>query len=413
MNETSDYDLLIIGGGMVGASLACALAGSGLRIAVVEAVPLRADDQPSYDDRSIALACGTRCIFSGMGLWEGLRDAVTPIRTIHVSDRGHFGITRLRAADYGLEALGYVVENRALGRLFAARLASLDDVALLCPARLESLDIGDRTACAEVEMAGVRHTLRARLVVGADGGRSLVRRLAGVAVREWDYGQNALIANVTPGRGHAHVAYERFTDSGPLAMLPMSGNRCSLVWTVRRGDEAALMALDDEAFLSRLQARFGRRLGVLRRVGRRQVYPLTLVRATGRPPPRLALIGNAAHTLHPIAGQGFNLGLRDVAALAEVLWTAQRRGEDPGGRDVLTRYHQWRHRDQRRVIALTDGLVRLFSNELPPLVMMRNLGLTALQCLPPVKRLLARQFMGLAGRLPRLARGLHLHEGVD
>ncbi len=411
MSGDPHYDVVIIGGGMVGASLACALADSGLRMAVVEAVPLTAASQPSYDDRSIALAYGSRCIFSAMGLWDALRHAVAPIRAIHVSDRGHFGITRLRAADYGLEALGYVVENRELGRLFATRLAAGGDVELFCPARLEGLDFHDRGVTVDVSEAdGRRRELQARLVVGADGGRSVVRRLAAVSTRQWDYGQSALIANVTPGRGHEGMAYERFTDSGPLAMLPMTGNRCSLVWTVRRGAEEALLALDDAAFLARLQCRFGRRLGELRKVGRRQVYPLTLIRAAVPTQPRLALIGNAAHTLHPIAGQGFNLGIRDVAVLAEVLWEAQARGEDIGGAATLARYHQWRREDQRRVIAFTDGLVRLFSNELPPLVVARNLGLTALECLPPLKRLMLRQFMGFAGRQPRLARGLRLGE---
>ncbi len=410
MSETNDYDLLIIGGGMVGASLACALSDSGLRIAIVEAVPLADVHQPSYDDRSIALAYGTRCIFSALGLWDALRDAVTPIRNIHISDRGHFGITRMAAAEYGLEALGYVVENRELGRLFGERLAALPGLDLLCPARLEALEFNAETVVATVESGGQRRGLRARLVVGADGGRSLVRRLAAVPTRHWDYGQSALIANVTPGRGHQHVAYERFTDSGPLAMLPMAGQRCSLVWTVRRGAEQELLALKDDAFLACLQQRFGRRLGELRKVGQRQVYPLTLIRADDPGRARLALIGNAAHTLHPIAGQGFNLGIRDVAVLAEVLWAARAEGDDIGSAATLSRYYQWRRQDQRRVIAFTDGLVRLFSNELPPVVLARNLGLTALECLSPLKRLLMRQFMGLAGRQPRLARGLSLRE---
>lgn len=410
MDMNDNYDLLIIGGGMVGASLACALAGSGLRIAVVEAVPLCADHQPSYDDRSIALAYGTRCIFSAMGLWDALRDVVTPIRSIHVSDRGHFGITRLHAAEYGLEALGYVVENRELGPLFAERLNAQPDLDLLCPMRLEALEFNAETVTATVENNDQQRKLHARLVVGADGGHSLVRRLAAVPTRHWDYGQSALIANVTPAHSHQYVAYERFTDSGPLAMLPMAGNRCSLVWTVRRGGEEALLALNDKDFLARLQQRFGRRLGELRKVGQRQVYPLNLIRAGDPDRTRLALIGNAAHTLHPVAGQGFNLGIRDVAVLAEVLWEEQARGGDIGSTTTLSRYHQWRRDDQRRVIAFTDSLVRLFTNELPPVTLARNLGLAALECLPPLKRLLTRQFMGLAGRQPRLARGLGLGE---
>ena len=406
-----DYDLIIVGGGMVGASLACALGGCGLRIAVVEAVPLRAASQPSYDDRSIALAYGSRRIFSAMGLWEGLAASVTPIRKIHVSDRGHFGMLRMDAARHGYDALGYVVENRELGKLFAARLKALDNVDLLCPAELEGLETDTGRACVQIAMEGGKRQLTARLLVGADGGRSQVRELADIGTRRWDYGQCAVIANVTPGRPHRGVAYERFTDSGPLAMLPMSDNRCSLVWTVNQGEEEALLALDDASFLARLQARFGYRLGELRKTGRRSAYPLALVMAESADTPRLALIGNAAHTLHPVAGQGFNLGIRDVAVLAEVIAQARLAGGDIGAARVLRRYNAWRRADQNRVARLTDGLVRLFSATLPPVVVGRNLGLLVLDRMAPAKRLMMRQAMGLAGRLPRLARGLPIPGG--
>jgi len=407
VTETAfDYDLIIVGGGMVGASLACALGSTALRIAVIEAVPLRASSQPSYDDRSIALAYGSRRIFAAMGLWDELASAVTPIKRIHVSDRGRFGMLRMDAAQYGYGALGYVVENRDLGKLFSARLKKLENVDLLCPCELTALETGTDRACVQVSMEGGKKVLSAQLIIGADGGRSVVRDLAGIATRRWDYGQCAVIANVTPGRPHDNTAFERFTDSGPLAMLPMSENRCSLVWTVNQGQEEALLALDDAEFLARLQERFGYRLGILRKAGRRAAYPLALMMAGPSDIPRLALIGNAAHTLHPVAGQGFNLGIRDVAALAEVISQARHAGGDIGAARVLKRYNSWRRQDQQRVARLTDGLVRLFSTTFPPLVLGRNLGLLALDQLPPVKRLMMRQAMGLAGRLPRLARGL-------
>jgi len=233
-----------------------------------------------------------------------------------------------------------------------------------------------------------------------------VRQLAGIDHTSDDYNQNAVIGNVTPGKDHQNIAYERFTDSGPLALLPMSGGRCSLVWTVDRDNIGTVMEWDDKTFLTQLQQRFGMRLGTLQKVGRRNAYPLALVRTDEHIRPRLALIGNAAHVLHPIAGQGFNLGIRDVAALAQVIVEAK--DDDIGALSVLNQYEQWRKRDQDCVTGLTDGLVRIFSNQITPLVIARNSGLLAMDMIPPVKRMLMRQTMGLAGKLPKLARGIPL-----
>jgi 2-octaprenyl-6-methoxyphenol hydroxylase len=403
-----DFDILVVGGGMVGASLACALARRPLRIGVVESVPFGATAQPSYDDRSIALSYGTRRIFEGMGLWSEIAAAATPIERIHVSDRGHFAAARLRAAAYGFDALGYVVESRDLGRVFASTLAALPQVELICPARVTALEAAPELARVTIEQGAVERSLTARLVVGADGAESSVRRWSGIGAQRAEYGQSALIANLTPERPHRNIAYERFTDSGPLALLPMSDGRCALVWTVRTEQCAAILALDDDVFLARLQERFGGRLGRLRRIGARAAYPLALVRAQAYTAARLALIGNAAHTLHPIAGQGFNLGLRDVAALAEVVCDAAAAGRDVGARAALAHYEEWRRHDQARVLRATDGLVRLFSNDYAPLVAARNAGMLLVDLLPPVKRALMRRAMGLAGRQPRLARGLPL-----
>jgi len=405
-NTAQQFDLLIIGGGMVGASLACALGNQPLRVGVIEAVPFRSESQPSYDDRSIALAYGARKIFEGMGLWQQVEKIVTPIKKIHVSDRGHFGATRMDAAREGYPALGYVVENRDIGQLFAKTLESLPNVELICPAKLQSFTINADDAEVVIERDGEMETLTTKLIVGADGGRSVVRQLAGIDHTSDDYNQNAVIANVTPGKDHQNIAYERFTDSGPLALLPMSEGRCSLVWTVDRDNVDDAMAWDDATFLSQLQQRFGMRLGTLQKVGRRNAYPLALVRAVEHIRPRLALIGNAAHVLHPIAGQGFNLGIRDIAALAQVIVEAKE--QDIGALAVLNQYDAWRKRDQGCVTGLTDGLVRIFSNQITPLVIGRNSGLLAMDMIPPVKRMLMRQTMGLAGKLPKLARGIPL-----
>ena len=398
---------------MVGASLAHALAGGGLRVAVVEPVPLTAAAQPSYDDRAIALAYGTRRILEGLGVWAAIAPHAEPIRRVHVSDRGHFGFTHLDARDEDAEALGYVVTARDLGAALLAPLAERAD--LLCPARVADFVVEADRVRVSIEPAGcdtsvggpsAARSITARLLVAADGGRSAIRERLGIAQRHHAYGHHAVVANVTPSLPHQGVAFERFTETGPLALLPMTQNRCGLVWTARDADLADVLALDDCAFLAALQERFGFRLGRFVAVGRRSHYPLELRLAETQVLDRVAVIGNAAHTVHPIAGQGFNLGIRDVAMLADVLVEAHRAGRDLGGLAVLEGYEAARRRDQRTVALATDALARLFTNPLGPLRVARNLGMTLLDALPPAKHLLARVGMGLAGAQPRLARGL-------
>ena len=405
----SDYDILIIGGGMVGASLACALGSHGLRIGVIEAVPLTASTQPSYDDRTVALAYGSRRIFEGMGVWGDIaRLGATPIEKIHISDRGRFGFTHLSCTDAGLEALGYVVENRVLGAALLARLQSLSDVTWLCPATMESLVFEADSAVVRVRQGDAVSELRARLVAAADGADSVVRAAIGIGYTRTEYGQSAVVTTVTIGQPHNNTAYERFTETGPLAFLPMSENRMAVVWSVRTAEVDSLLGWSDPEFLARLQERFGDRLGPFTRLGKRRAYPLMLTRVGEHVRPRLALIGNAAHTVHPVAGQGFNLGLRDVAALSEVVMQARRDNRDIGDAAVLSRYADWRKRDNQVTSVFTNSLVRIFSNNFPPLALARNLGLIAVDLLPPLKRRLVRITSGLAGKLPRLARGLPL-----
>ncbi|WP_338113739.1 FAD-dependent monooxygenase [Thiococcus pfennigii] len=262
----------------------------------------------------------------------------------------------------------------------------------------------------EVQVAegGVSERLRTRLLVAADGGDSSVRRLLGIGLRERPYGQDALIATLTPDRPQPGVAFERFTESGPLALLPMTEGRWSLVWSVPQDRTAGLLALSDEAFLARIQGYFGWRLGRLARTSPRRAFPLVQRLASEATRPRVVLIGNAAHTLHPVAGQGLNLGLRDVAALAEVLVAARRAGDDVGGTAALAAYRDWRRRDQAEVAATTDLLARLFVGGWPPLRAARDLGLLGIELVPGLRHQLARRFMGRAGRQTRLARGLPL-----
>lgn len=407
-SEPTTYDVLIVGGGLVGASLAFALGQRGLRIGVVEAHAFGSSDQPSYDDRSIALAYGSKCIFESLGLWPALAESVTPIRTIHISNRGHFGFTRLRAEDAGVEALGYVLENRVIGRAFAEVLPALQGLDLLMPARLSHVRATRDRVEATLTSAQGERSVTARLLVAADGQDSTVRATLGIAVERSEYDQSAIIANITPARFHDYTAYERFTDSGPLALLPLSDRRCSMVWTVSPRAVDAMLAWSDQEFLDHLGERFGRRLGAFIKVGRRRSYPLALVRATEHVRHRVALIGNAAHTLHPVAGQGFNLGIRDVAALAQLVADAHAVGEDVGGSAVLEAYAAWRKRDHDVVIGFTDVVARVFTNIWSPVALARNAGLVAIDVLPPLKRFVMRRTMGLAGSLPRLARGLSL-----
>ncbi|WP_455198085.1 2-octaprenyl-6-methoxyphenyl hydroxylase, partial [Kaarinaea lacus] len=392
--------------------LACALAKQNIRIAMVEAVPYRADNQPSYDDRAIALSFGTSRIFEGMGLWSEISPHTTAIKHIHVSDQGRFGFTRLDHQQECVDALGYVITARDLGKALVKQLDQLDNLTLISPATLTDLKLGDDHATAVVVKGNNKdeqtETLTAKLIVAADGGNSIVRQKLDIRTTDHDYQQTAIVANITPERQHRHVAYERFTKHGPLALLPMDDNRCSLVWTRGPEEVKRILALDEEHFLRELQPCFGNRLGRLLKAGKRAAYPLRLVRAQEQVRNRLALIGNAAHTLHPIAGQGFNLGLRDVATLAQTITDAIKAEQDIGELQILKQYAQWRSRDHQQVIGFTNTLVNTFSNRFPPLAFVRNLGLLATDVIPPLKHGLARHSMGLSGKLPRLARGLPL-----
>ncbi len=414
MTTAADYDVIIAGGGMVGASLACALRDTPLKLAVIEATPFSAPDHAGFDARTLALGHGSRRILESLGLWSAIAEGgVTPIHRIHVSDRGHLGSSHLDRRDEGLDALGYVAGIRTPGEVLHAALAKQANVDFLCPAKVADVRIESLRAHVRLETEAGGREITGRLLVAADGGNSPIRERVGIRSFRLGYGQHAVIANVGVNRPHGNVAYERFTDQGPMALLPArdpeGGDRMfALVWTVPDERREEILALDDAAFLAGLQDRFGERAGRFVRVGRRHAYPLAWMQSREHVRPRLAVIGNAAHTLHPVAGQGFNLGLRDVATLAEVIIDGVRAGRDPGDPERLRDYARWRRRDQLTTALFTDALVRIFSNNLPPVALARNIGLTLLDVAPPLKRLLARQAMGFGGKLPRLARGLKL-----
>jgi len=403
-------DVAIVGGGMVGLSLAAALRELPLDVLVIEPVPPGSETQPSFDERTTALSNGSRRILEGVGAWSRVAAEATPIRRIHVSDRGAFAFTRLTAEEQGVPALGYTLANRVLGDALAGTCRDAPRLGILCPARVTGLEPGDDRVGLTVEGAWTG-TVHARLVVAADGAKSAVRAASGIDATVWDYQQHAVIANVVPEKFHDFVAYERFTPDGPIALLPLADGRCTIVWTLAPEEAARVLELEEHEFLRRLQDRFGYRLGRFLRVGRPHAYPLSLTRSQRQVAPRAVIIGNAAQGLHPIAGQGFNLGLRDVATLAEVIAddvTARGESADPGAASVLDRYADWRRADRRTVIAFTDGLVRLFGNPLGPVRAARGVSLLLFDLLPPAKQAFARVTMGLAGKLPRLSRGVPL-----
>jgi 2-octaprenyl-6-methoxyphenol hydroxylase len=418
---SEDFDVAIIGGGMVGASLAVALAPLGARVALVESVPHDAAAQPSFDERTTALSNGSRRILETMGVWREVAAGATAIRKIHVSDRGRFGFARVDAADQGLAAMGFVLPNRVLGAALWARIGASTTIRAFCPAEVGSIDPGSDAAGVGIEVRGARdgatRAIRTRLVVAADGVHSSVRAAFGVGAATRDYGQTAVITTILPQRFHDHVAYERFTDSGPLALLPLADGRCTLVLTLDHALVDAALGWSDAEFLAEVQRRFGFRLGRFLKVGRRNAYPLALTESARTSAGRCVIVGNAAQGLHPVAGMGFNLGLRDVACLAECLADslAEARGaaraSDFGAAPVLAAYDAWRAADRRAVIGFTDGLVRLFSHPSGVLRGVRNLGLLAFDALPPAKAALSRLSTGADGRIPRLARGVALTRG--
>ena len=413
MMDSTDrqYDMVIAGGGMIGASLALALSPLGLRVAVVEAVARGEAQQPSFDDRSTALSRSTQRMFEAMGLWDDVIFAATPIRRIHVSDRGRFGFSHIDAAQQGVDALGYVVINRVLGEVLQSALAKAETVDVLCPAKVVDIDTAGHAASVTIESGdNEQRELGCQLLVAADGANSTLRPMLGICATKTDYGQHAVIGNLLPEKPLDNCAYERFTDDGPLALLPVADDRAGFVWIVSSNDVDRVLALDDETFLGELQERFGYRLGRLSRVGKRAAYPLALSKAVRLTAERAVLVGNSAHGLHPVAAQGFNLGMRDVAALCDCI--ADVRNADPsadlGDPDLLARYAQWRRRDQGKLVRLTDGIVRLFGSASPPLKAARNLGMLGFDLVPGVRSVFAKHMMGLAGRLPRLSRGVPL-----
>ena len=399
------YDVAIVGGGMVGASLALALAGTRLRVVLIEAVAASDATQPSFDDRTTALGNGARRILQTLGVWDAIESRATPIREIHVSDAGHFGFARLRASEHELAALGYCVVNRHLGAALWEALQNSHRIELCSPARVTEVTLEPAMARLQVRLAtDVERSVEARLVVAADGANSLVKQAAGILSDNSSYEQLAVVANVRTDRSAHGVAYERFSAAGALAVLPLYDGAYTVVWTLPPELTQAMCECSEEEFCRELQSSFGWRIGRVVQAGRRSSYPLALIRADASTGERVALIGNAAQALHPVAAQGFNLGLRDAAVLAELLASA----EDAGAPDLLQRFAANRSSDRAGMISFTDRLVKLFRTQRAPAIALRNLGLLLFDVSPSAKQALSRLSWGFGGTLPRLSRGLPL-----
>lgn len=396
---------------MVGASLASLLSASqpDSQIALIDINPLNEDAgnyQPSFDARATALAHGSAEIFQQLGIWSQLQQHLTPIRQVHVSDRGHFGGGVIDASEQHVDAVGYVIENTWLGNVLSTHVQQQKNITYFAPARVESLLPQPQGALLTVRTkADSCFKLNCTLAVIADGGESPMRRALGIASEVVDYHQTAIIANVAFSQPHKSVAYERFTAQGPLALLPLGGSpesqRAALVWTLPEQEAAQLMRGSDAEFLRTLQERFGQRLGRFVRVGLRYAYPLKLITAEEQIRSGLVLVGNAAHFLHPVAGQGFNLALRDCVSLTETLFEAQQQQKSIGELAVLQNYLQRQALDQLLTIQFSDRLVRTFSSSSLPLIALRHLGLISLAGLPTVKKVFAAHTMGTAGRQSR------------
>lgn len=396
---------------MIGTSLGLALAPLNLRVAVVEAVARGSGQQPSFDDRSTALSRSSQRMFEAMGLWPEIVAASTPIRNIHVSDKGRFGFAHIDAAEQNVEALGYVVINRVLGRVLQDSLAKVDNLDIICPGKTVAVALGDKRAEVIVREESGKKKLSCRLLVAADGANSSVRDMVGISAQQVSYDQWAIIGNLLPEKAPDNRAYERFTESGPVAMLPIADNRAAFVWIQSPDAAKEALSLTDEEFSARIHEAFGHRLGRFSKVGKRAAYPLSLSKANSLISRRSVVVGNAAHGLHPVAAQGFNLGMRDVAALCDCIADARADTAvelDCGDAAILENYAEWRRADHRKLVRFTDGIVRLFGDARPPIRLLRNIGMLGFDLIPGVRRMFAKHTMGLAGKLPRLSRGVPL-----
>ncbi|MEW6331923.1 MAG: UbiH/UbiF/VisC/COQ6 family ubiquinone biosynthesis hydroxylase [Pseudomonadota bacterium] len=399
----SSYDIVIVGGGMVGAAFACALGNSSFKVAVLDCAPAAAPPEKDYDQRVSALTLASRTLFENLGAWDGMaRRRVSPVREMRVWSGTGTGAIHFNAAEIGEPALTYIVENSVIQTALVERLHQFTNVHHLCPVEVSAMELADNGAVVTLKDG---RNLQAKLLVGADGADSAVRHAAGIETQSLDLHQKGIVATVTTEKPHAATARQVFLTTGPLAFLPLEEpHTCSIVWSADTARADQLLALDDAAFIHALQNTFGNFLGTIQSISARAAFPLALSHAKAYTAPHLALVGDAAHTVHPLAGQGVNLGFLDAATLAEVLLDAAAKQKDIGAHAVLRRYERWRKGDNLAMVSITGGFKYLFGNELPVVSQLRNWGLDLTNAATPIKNLIMRRASGLEGDLPKLVR---------
>jgi 2-octaprenyl-6-methoxyphenol hydroxylase len=400
------FDILIVGGGLVGNSLACALAQQGLQIGIIETHA----PSVSTDPRSIVLSYSSHIILQTLGLWSALESHAFPIAKVHVSQRGHFGAARFSAKEVGAAALGYVMPAAVLTNTLQQAALQQSGISLIAPAEVKQCKTSAENSEIIAQTPEGEETFTARLLIAADGSHSKLRAMQHIASTPYDYAQTAIIAIVEIALDYQHrfTAFECLTPTGPLALLPRDKNHCGVVWSVAKDEAKELLSLSEQEFLTRLQNAFGYRVGKFLSVSERTAYPLQFVRAETQIRPGFVLIGNAAHTMHPLAAQGFNLALRDIAALAEVLTDAHAQGKMLGEMSILQKYVDWRESEQKTVIRFSDQTVKLLAKQKPWLQLAISLGLITLDLLPFVRQQLTQRLLGFSGRAPKLVCGVPL-----
>jgi 2-octaprenyl-6-methoxyphenol hydroxylase len=405
MSTIKHYDVIIIGGGPAGSTQACALAHHGLNVAVIDQLAPEVTMQASFDGRTTAIAYGSSNIYRGIDVWPLFEPFAQPILDIRVSDDNSHSFMHYDHREIGNHPMGYIIENLKMRQVLYGRATSFKKLEWIAPAKVVSLERFDHRVEVLLD-TGV--SLKAQLLIAADGRNSQMRELLGIPVTKWSYKQNAIVCMIEHELPHEGVAHEHFMPTGPFAILPMQGKRSSVVWSMREELSPEKMALSPDDFASAMQQQFGDSLGKITLSSQRWCYPLGVQFANTYIDKRFAMVGDAAHVIHPIAGQGLNMGLRDVAALTEVLVEAYRLGLDIGGHTTLERFQRWRRFDNMSLIAVTDSLTRLFSNDIRPLKFLRDSGLGIMNNIAPAKKFLMRHAVGMVGDLPKLVAGERL-----
>jgi 2-octaprenyl-6-methoxyphenol hydroxylase len=396
-----DYDLVIVGGGIVGLTLAAALKDSGLNILLIEA---RVASVAVAKGQAYAVHMLSAQIFQGIGVWDKILPNVAKYNQVHLSDADYPDVVKFQTDDLGTLELGYVSEHYALLEPLQEFVRNCANITMLCPAEVVSTQNQRDLVIINIKMAEESRIIRSKLLVAADGSKSPIRQAAGIKTKGWKYWQSCIVAFVKPEKSHNNTAYEKFWSSGPFAILPLPGNRCRIVWTAPCEEAKALCALNDQEFLAELTKRYGEQMGKLELLGDRFIFQVQLMQSDRYVLPRLALIGDAAHNCHPVGGQGLNLGIRDAAALAEIIQTARQNRQDIGNISILKKYERWRKKENLAILGFTDLLDRVFSNNFLPVVIVRRFGLWMMKRVPLVKIFALKLMIGLKGKTPELAK---------